>query len=90
ASGIFALLGGDFYGQNNTVVLDFDDFFLQEAFSFKSQEDEIKYDKQLTKVYQQYMSEKFGRHYNDMKRAHYQKLYKEIRNEENEQQEKEL
>ena len=90
AAGIFASLGGDYYGQNNTVVLDFDDFFLQEAFSLKEKDEQIEYNRNLTKVYQQYMSEKFGRHYNDMKRACYQKLYKEIRNEGNEQQEQQL
>ena len=71
-----------FFEDSSVVVLRFDDFFLQESFSFRSEQEEIEYDQYLTKVYQEYMSQKFGRHYTDMKRAHYQKIYKELREEE--------
>ena len=79
--------GHSFFEDSSIVILRFDDFFLQEGLSLKTEQEEIEYNNYLTKVYQGYMSQKFGSHYIDMKRAHYQKLYKELREEENKEME---
>lgn len=71
-----------FFEANNVVVLKFDDFFLQETLSLKSEDEQLENDRHMTKVYQKYMSQKFGSHYTDMKRAHYKKLYQQYREEE--------
>ena len=76
-----------FFEANNMVMLKLDDFFLQECLSMKGQDESLEYDRHLTKVYQSYMTKKFGRHYTDMKRAHYKKLYQQYREEENNENE---
>ena len=77
--------GTSFFEANKMVVLKFDDYFLQEQLSMKNEDELNKYDRHLTKEYQKYMSQKFGRHYTDMKRAYYKQLYKEAREEESKQ-----
>lgn len=77
----------EFNRSKNIVILNFDDFFLLEQLPAKSEDEAFEYNAKLTFVYQQYMKEKFGRHYIDMKRAHYQKLHQEVRAEKSEQAE---
>ena len=79
-----AMLSGatSFFEANNMVILKFDDFFLQETLSLKSEDEQLENDRHMTKVYQKYMSQKFGSHYTDMKRAYYKKLYQQYREEE--------
>ena len=85
---MFASLGNtnSFAEIKNMVMLEFDDFFLTECLSMKNEEELFKFNSKLTSVYQNYMTEKFGRHYTDMKKAHYKKLHKQIREEEEEEE----
>ena len=64
---------------DNTLILRFEDYFLTESLSLKSEDKQIEFGRKLTKHYQEYMSKKFGRFYNSMKGAYYKKLYKEDR-----------
>lgn len=74
---------------DNTVILRFEDYFLTEGLSLKTEEQKLEFDRKLTKNYQNYMTKKFGRFYNSMKSAYYKKLHKEIREEEAQNQEAE-
>ena len=89
------IVGGMFgeYGINGPTLLAFEDFTLYELLSLRLDEEEtVKFNRYLTKVYQNYMKQKFGRYYIDMKRAYCKKLYKEIReeNKENNEESKDL
>ena len=72
---------------NNDVILNFDDFFVQELFSLKDEKEQIEYCRSLTKIYQTYMKQKFGTFYNGKKAAKYKSLYKEIKEKEEQNQE---
>ena len=87
-----ALLGAanpdSFSKLNDMAVLRFDDFFLTENLSLKTEEEELANDRRMTKAYQQYMAKKFGRFYYSMKSGYFKKLHKEVREEEQEEQNK--
>ncbi len=54
-----------------------DDFFMMECVSLKIDKDEeIAFDRELTKNYQKYMLNKFGTFYKDKKTAYIKKLNK--------------
>ena len=84
---MFGAVNSDGFSKYNDIaILRFDDFFLTETLSLKSEEDQLENDRRLTKTYQQYMSQKFGRFYNSMKSAYYKKLHQEARKEEQSEQ----
>lgn len=72
---------------DNTLILRFEDYFLTESLSLKSEDKQIEFGRKLTKHYQDYMSKKFGRFYNGMKSAEYKRVHKEVREEEAQKQE---
>ena len=83
---ISAMLGSlnpesNFSQYNDMLILKFEDYFLTESLSLKTEDEQIDFDRKLTNNYQNYMSKKFGRFYNSMKSAHYKKLHKQFRDE---------
>ena len=72
---------------SSMAILKFDDFFLTENLSTKSEEEQLENDRRMTRAYQKYMTQKFGRFYNSMKSGYFKKLHKEIREEEQKQEE---
>ena len=71
-------LSGSSYNSinGNDFVLKFEDFFCYEVLSTKSEEDEIKFGRMLTKNYQEYMIKKFGNFYKAKRNSYYKKLNK--------------
>jgi predicted DNA-binding antitoxin AbrB/MazE fold protein len=69
---------------DNLFILKFEDYFCYEILSIKSEEDEIKFGRALTKNYQEYMTKKFGDFYSSKKSAYIKKLNKQAKEEEQE------
>ena len=76
--------GSDYsFGQmNDIIILDISDFFVFEQLSLKDDKAQIENNRRMIKIYQDYMSKKFGRFYNGMKSAEYKRVHKEVREEE--------
>lgn len=62
------------YMPSHNMMLRFDDFTLTECFSVKSEQEELDFDLKMTNVYQNYMAEKFGRFYYNMKAGYIRSL----------------
>ena len=77
-SGALAGFGGfsdnPYSAMNGKVMLRFDDFTLTECFSLKPEQEELEFDRMMTGIYQNYMVEKFGRFYNNMKAGYIRTL----------------
>lgn len=89
-SAMLGAMGGSDYsfGQmNDIVMLDITDFFVFEELSLKEEQEQIDNNRRMIKIYQNYMSKKFGRFYNGMKSAEYKRVHKEVREEEAQKQE---
>ena len=79
-------MNNDFVEASNTIILNIDDYFIMESMSLKDEDAERENDRRMSKIYQGYMSKKFGKFYNNMKRAHYKTLHKELRKEDSEKE----
>ena len=79
----------DFFNKNH-VLLEFSDFMLTEQLvAYLDENEAININKNLTRTYQNYMKEKFGSFYVNMKKAYIKKLYQEDKNDkETEKEEK--
>lgn len=82
-----AIAGGSDYSypysySSNFIWLDITDFLVLENMSLKKEEDNVENARRMTKIYQDYMSKKFGRFYNGMRNADIKRTYKEAREEE--------
>ena len=87
---ILGIAGGMLhYDYMGNTILRFEDFFAYETLSIRYGEELDEFNSQTTKIYQNYMKEKFGKFYTSMKSAAYKKLYAEIRQEEAEQEKQE-
>ena len=75
------------YFDDSRLILEINDFYICELLSLKLEEEQVKFDRVLTKGYQSYMTKKFGRFYNCMKSAAIKKAIAEEK--ENHEEEKE-
>lgn len=66
---------------NDAIILDITDFLVMESLSLKNEDEQIENARRMTKIFNNYMSKKFGRFYNGMKAAEIKKIYKEAREE---------
>ncbi len=62
---------------SNNTILDFSDFTLVEFSVSFDEEETIKNNQSLTQIYHQYMQEKFGKFYNQMKKKYIKSLEKQ-------------
>lgn len=67
------------YYDGSMMILEINDFYISEFLSLKPEEEQIKFGRTLTKGYQKYMTQKFGRFYNSMKSAAIKKAIAEER-----------
>ena len=72
---------------NDMIILDISDYFIFEHLSLKDDQAQIENNRRMIKIYQDYMTKKFGRFYNGMKSAEYKRFHKQIREEESKEAE---